>query len=231
MTVATSTPNADASAQPMEASPRIRTRTRHSNSVANSPVRNQATRMEEGGELAVEGTGQRQDRHADDRREQAEVGVRVSAVDESFDAQRSVGQPQVPVEHGPGLEVVEVVLIVGRSQRVDRSPRRPEHPDERDGDHRQPDHAGDGEPSARPAPSDRGPSPSAVAASSVGARPGGRRRRRRGPDRSSTATTPDEPTDRSPISGECSQAGSIPGIVPSGRRPPVAAGGDRVTCR
>ena len=70
-------------------------------------------------------TGEHQDRHAHQGREQAEVGVLPSAVDEGLDPQRSVRNRQMAVEHRPGLEFVEVAR--GRGPERARSPR-PEIP-------------------------------------------------------------------------------------------------------
>ena len=74
------------------------------------------------GELGVQAAGHQQNRHPDDRREQTEIGVGPSVVDEPLDAQGSGGQRQMAVEHGTGLKVVEVVLVHRGTQQIDRTP-------------------------------------------------------------------------------------------------------------
>ena len=64
---------------------------------------------------------------------------------ESFDPQLCVGQAQMAVEHGAGLEVVEVVGW-GAPERIGRmGPEVPQHPHVRDDDHADPDEHRDGE--------------------------------------------------------------------------------------
>ena len=46
--------------------------------------------------------------HADDRGEDAEVGVFAAVVDERLDADHAPAGIEAPVEHGPGLQLVEV---------------------------------------------------------------------------------------------------------------------------
>ena len=50
---------------------------------------------------------------------------------EPLEADGSVGQRQMSMEHGAGLQIVEVVLIDRGTKRVERSPKYPENPDER----------------------------------------------------------------------------------------------------
>ena len=67
------------------------------------------------------------------------------AVHETLDADGSIGQRQMAMEHGAGLEVVEVVLVDRGAERVGGSPQSPENPDERHGGEGDGDQCGDGE--------------------------------------------------------------------------------------
>ncbi len=101
---------------------------------------------ERNGQLAVQTGGDSEDRHPEQRGEQAEVGVLTPSVDEGLDAQRSLDQPQVPVEHGPGLEVVVVVLVDGPAGRPGRLRQVPVDPHHGNGAHHRRHHRGPDEP-------------------------------------------------------------------------------------
>ena len=143
MMVAIKTPKPVASALPMAAVATNQEADFPQQERANSPVKSQATSMYDGGELAVQTAGEQEDRHPNDRGKQAEVGVGPAVVHETLESECSVGQGQMAMEHGAGLEVVEVVLVDRLAERVGRAPVRPEDPDERhrregDGDQRGP---------------------------------------------------------------------------------------------
>ena len=68
---------------------------------------------------------------ANDRREQSEVGVGPPGMRESLESESSIGQRQMAMEHGAGLEVVEVVLVERGAKRVEWNPKCTENPAER----------------------------------------------------------------------------------------------------
>ncbi len=136
MMVATRPPKAAASILPITTSPRTRNRTRHSRRDVNNSGQQPGQQHVGRGELGVQAAGHQQNRHPDDRREQTEIGVSPSVVDEPLDAQGSGGQRQMAVEHGPSLKVVEVVLVDRGTEEVDRAPQRPEDPEEGNGHQR-----------------------------------------------------------------------------------------------
>jgi len=84
-------------------------------------------------QLPVETAGDEQDGHPDDRREQPEVRVGPTVVDEALDTDGALGDPEVTIEHGPGLLLVKVVLVDGMPQQVRALPRHPQVVKERDG--------------------------------------------------------------------------------------------------
>jgi hypothetical protein len=89
-----------------------------------------------------------QDGHSDDGGKEAEVRVGVPVVDECLDAKAGFGDPQMTMEHGPRLKVVEIVVgdaserVDGAGEEVPRQPHEERHDDGRPHDH------GDGEPLA-----------------------------------------------------------------------------------
>ncbi len=62
------------------------------------------------GHLAVQAAGHQQHGHAEKGGEDTEVGVVAAVVHEGLDAHLPAGQVEVTVEHGPGLQIVEVVV-------------------------------------------------------------------------------------------------------------------------
>ena len=111
----------------------------------NRPVTIQARRIEGAVSRPSRSARDQEDRHAQQSREEPEVGVRVTLVDEGLDADRPVRDVQVTVEQRPRLDVVEV----GRRhapEGVDSSrPEVPEGPEVRHGDDGDPDEDGPGE--------------------------------------------------------------------------------------
>ncbi len=148
MMVAISTPNAAASARPITTGPRMRMRTRHRSNETKRAVMQPGGKHVRHGQSTVEAAGQGQDGHADDGREQPEVGELAPVVDECLDADGAVGQPEMAVEDGPGLEVVEVVLEGRLPDGVGSLPWAPEDPHERNRGHDRSDDGGNREPPA-----------------------------------------------------------------------------------
>ncbi len=98
------------------------------------------------GKARVETARQGEDRQPEQRGEQAEIRVGPVVMDEAFDAQRPVGQIQVAVEDGPGLEIVEIALVRLFSQEVRLAgPQVPKDPEKRHAGHRDSYHRRDGE--------------------------------------------------------------------------------------
>ena len=93
----------------------------------------------------IETARDQENRHAQQSREEPEIGVRVTLVDEGLDADRPVRDVQVTVEQRPRLDVVEVVRRHA-PEGVDSSrPEVPEGPEVRHGDDGDPDENGPGE--------------------------------------------------------------------------------------
>ena len=93
----------------------------------------------------VETACDQENRHAQESREEPEVGVRVSLVDEGLDADRPIRDVQVPVEQRPRLDVVEVVRRHAPEGVESSRPEVPKGPEVRHGDDGDPDENGPGE--------------------------------------------------------------------------------------